>query len=79
MKPWHPLGIDAVAVEVGMKVDISSGLPYFAMVVSPDNIVRENKDQGQDSAVRNSSSLYLRAIMSRIPAITWKLEPLSAI
>ncbi|MFZ2445297.1 MAG: YifB family Mg chelatase-like AAA ATPase [Syntrophobacteraceae bacterium] len=37
------LGIDAVTVEV--EVDISSGLPYFATVGLPDNIVRESKDR----------------------------------
>lgn len=45
------LGIDAVPIEV--EVDISSGLPYFATVGLPDNIVRESKDRVK-SALQNS-------------------------
>ena len=37
------LGIDALLVEV--EVDLSPGLPYFATVGLPDNIVRESKDR----------------------------------
>ncbi len=43
------LGIDAILVEV----DLSSGLPYFATVGLPDNIVRESKD-GVKTALQNS-------------------------
>ncbi len=45
------LGIDAVSVEV--EVDISAGLPYFATVGLPDNIVRESKDRVK-AALQNS-------------------------
>jgi magnesium chelatase family protein len=37
------LGVEAFLVEV--EVDLSSGLPYFATVGLPDNIVRESKDR----------------------------------
>ena len=45
------LGIDAILVEV--EVDLSSGLPYFATVGLPDNIVRESKDRVK-TALQNS-------------------------
>jgi len=45
------LGIDALLVEV--EVDLSSGLPYFATVGLPDNIVRESKDRVK-TALQNS-------------------------
>ncbi len=43
------LGIDAILVEV----DLSPGLPYFATVGLPDNIVRESKDRVK-TALQNS-------------------------
>lgn len=45
------LGIDALLVEV--EVDLSPGLPYFATVGLPDNIVRESKDRVK-TALQNS-------------------------
>ena len=45
------LGIDAVPVEV--EVDLSPGLPAFATVGLPDNIVRESKDRVK-AALQNS-------------------------
>ncbi len=45
------LGIDAILVEV--EVDLSPGLPYFATVGLPDNIVRESKDRVK-TALQNS-------------------------
>jgi magnesium chelatase family protein len=45
------LGVDAVPVEV--EVDIAPGLPYFATVGLPDNIVRESKDRVK-AALQNS-------------------------
>jgi magnesium chelatase family protein len=45
------LGIDAILVEV--EVDITFGLPYFATVGLPDNIVRESKDRVK-TALQNS-------------------------
>ncbi|MCE5334605.1 MAG: YifB family Mg chelatase-like AAA ATPase [Desulfobacteraceae bacterium] len=45
------LGIDAVPVEV--EVDLSPGLPCFATVGLPDNIVRESKDRVK-AALQNS-------------------------
>ncbi len=45
------LGIDAILVEV--EVDVSSGLPFFATVGLPDNIVRESKDRVK-TALQNS-------------------------
>ncbi len=45
------LGIDALLVEV--EADLSPGLPYFAMVGLPDNIVRESKDRVK-TALQNS-------------------------
>jgi len=45
------LGIDAILVEV--EVDLSPGLPAFATVGLPDNIVRESKDRVK-TALQNS-------------------------
>lgn len=45
------LGIDAILVEV--EVALSAGLPYFATVGLPDNIVRESKDRVK-TALQNS-------------------------
>lgn len=45
------LGIDALPVEV--EVDLSPGLPAFATVGLPDNVVRESKDRVK-TAVQNS-------------------------
>lgn len=45
------MGVDAFLVEV--EVDLSSGLPYFATVGLPDNIVRESKDRVK-TALQNS-------------------------
>ena len=48
------LGIDALLVEV--EVDLSPGLPYFATVGLPDNIVRESKDRVK-TALQNSGKM----------------------
>jgi magnesium chelatase family protein len=45
------LGIDAILVEV--EVDLASGLPGFATVGLPDNIVKESKDRVK-AAIQNS-------------------------
>ena len=45
------LGVDAILVEV--EVDVSPGLPFFAMVGLPDSIVRESKDRVK-TALQNS-------------------------
>ena len=45
------LGIDAILVEV--EVDLASGLPTFATVGLPDNIVKESKDRVK-AAIQNS-------------------------
>jgi magnesium chelatase family protein len=49
------LGIDALLVEV--EVDLSPGLPYFATVGLPDNIVRESKDRVK-TALQNSGYAF---------------------
>jgi len=49
------LGVDAVPVEV--EVDITPGLPYFATVGLPDNIVRESKDRVK-AALQNSGYTF---------------------
>jgi magnesium chelatase family protein len=61
------LGIDAVVVEV--EVDISPGLPYFATVGLPDNIVRESKDRVK-AALQNSGYAfpYERVTVNLAPA-----------
>ncbi len=45
------VGIDACLIEV--EVDISSGLPVFATVGLPDNVVKESKDRVK-AAIKNS-------------------------
>ena len=45
------LGVDAVPVQV--EVDVSNGLPQFAVVGLPDTAVRESRDRVR-SAIRNS-------------------------
>ncbi len=45
------LGIDAILVEV--EVDLAAGLPTFATVGLPDNIVKESKDRVK-AAIQNS-------------------------
>ncbi len=45
------LGVDAMLVEV--EVDLASGLPGFATVGLPDNIVKESKDRVK-AAIQNS-------------------------
>lgn len=49
------LGIDALLVEV--EVDLSPGLPAFATVGLPDNIVRESKDRVK-AALQNSGYYF---------------------
>ena len=45
------LGLDAVPVQI--EVDVSNGLPQFAVVGLPDTAVRESRDRVR-AAIRNS-------------------------
>lgn len=66
------LGIDAVPVEV--EVDISSGLPYFAMVGLPDNIVKESRDRVKAAMLNSGYSFPMERITVNLAPANLKKE-----
>ncbi len=69
------MGIDAYPVEV--EVDVSPGIPFFAIVGLPDKAVQESRDRVR-SAIRNTSfdfPISKRIVINMAPADTRKEGP----
>jgi magnesium chelatase family protein len=66
------LGIDAILVEV--EVDLSPGLPAFATVGLPDNIVRESKDRVKTALQNSGYSFPMERITVNLAPANLKKE-----